>query len=161
MWKHSKPMLVNSSAIMLENIMAVPFHLHLSCHLWSICMNLVSKIKHQKATFFMKYKYWILVLSKLLRKSWLVFVLVFLCDLSYFILSHGFCSLHLMTGWYWKVKYVQNSDDSSVRSTVLRFQHEGLEVEAEYCCSYSYKLHNFEFVMMIFFCLKLINFYTN
>lgn len=137
LWKHPRPILVNYSAIMLENVMGVPFHLHLSCHRWSICMNLVSKIKHQKATFFMKYKYWILVLSKQLRKPRLVFVLVFLCDLSYFILSHGFCSLHLMTGCYWKVKCVQNSDDSSVRGTVLRFQHEGLKVEADYCCSYS------------------------
>lgn len=69
MWKHPKPMLVNYCAIMLENMMGAPFHLHLSCHRWSICMNLLSKIKHQKATFFMKYKYWILVLSKQLRKS--------------------------------------------------------------------------------------------
>lgn len=27
-----------------------------------------------------------------------------------------------MTGWYWKVKYVQNPDDSSFRGTVLRKQ---------------------------------------
>lgn len=55
-----------------------------------------------------------------------------------------------MTGWYWKVKYVQNSDDSSVRGTVLRFQFEGLKVEADYCCFYSYKSYNFEFEMISF-----------
>lgn len=108
---------------MLENMLGVTFHLHLSCHLWSVCMD------YQKLNIRRPHSSWNTNTG-------------FLCY-QRSQESPDWCLCWVFISWAlfvpfndWKVKYVQNSDNSFVRVTVLRFQHQGLNVEAEYCCSY-------------------------